>query len=175
MSGLRRDYIMISIKATTYDEIDALTNIQKQAFKPLYDKYHDVSNPYLRGSEDIEKRLFSDSFKYFTIYYNNGIVGGVLYKLKGSTPFVDELKFNECYLSRVYLKPEMQNLRIARTAILMCEKELAGKNIYYVDFPQDLEKNRRCYESVGFKDTKKRLETDPGVVLAGYKKESDET
>lgn len=62
----------------------------------------------------------------------------------------------------------MQNQKMARTAILMCEKELAGKNIYYVDFPQDLEKNRRCYENVGFKDSGKRLETDPGVVLANY-------
>lgn len=161
---------MISIKTTTKDEIDTLIDIQKQAFKPLYDKYHDVSNPYLRDREDIEKRLCSDYFKYFTIYNNNEIVGGVLYKLKGATPFIDELKENECYLTRVYIKPEMQNLKIARTAILLCEKELAGRNICYVDFPQDLEKNRRCYESVGFKDTGNRLKTDPSVVLASYKK-----
>ena len=175
MSDLRRNLIMISIKPTTYDEIDILTDIQKQAFKPLYDKYRDASNPYLRGREDIEKRLCSDYFKYFTIYCNNEIVGGVLYRLKGSTPFIYELKENECYLTRVYIKPEMQNLKIGRTAICLCEKELIKKHIYYVDFPQDLEKNRRCYESVGFKDTKKRLETDPGVVLASYIKEADET
>lgn len=168
-------YSMISIKTTTNDEIDVLTDIQKQAFKPLYERYHDASNPYLRGRENIEKRLCSDYFKNFTIYYNNEIVGGVLYKLKGATPFIDELKENECYLTRVYIKPEKQNLKIARTAILMCEKELTGRNIYYVDFPQNLEKNRRCYESIGFKDTGKYLETDPGVVLASYKKEADET
>lgn len=166
---------MIFIKPTVYDEIDTLTDIQKQSFKPLYDKFHDASNPFLRGREDIEKRLFSDFFKYFTIYYNDEIVGGILYKLKGSTPFIGVLKENECYITRIYIKPEMQNQKIARTAILMCERALVGKNIYYVDFPQDLEKNRRCYESIGFVDTGHHLETDPGVVLASYKKEADET
>lgn len=34
-------------------------------------------------------------------------------------------------------------------------------NVFYVDFPEDLVKNRKCYESVGFKETSMRK----GVVI----------
>ena len=84
--------------------------------------------------------------------------------------FIDELKKDECYLQRVYIKPERQCNRIAQTAILLCEKHFPDINIFYVDFPEDLVKNRRCYERVGFEDTGKRMETEPVLVLACFEK-----
>ena len=42
--------------------------------------------------------------------------------------------------------------------------------LFSVDFPEDLPKNRRCYEKAGFCDTGKRLEAEPGLVLACFEK-----
>lgn len=161
---------MIKISVTTDKEAPILAEIQKAAFLPLYEKYHDEGNPCLRGIEDVANRLNSPIFRYFTIFEEDEIVGGVLYKCKGKTPFVAELKDGEYYLQRVYIKPERQCNKIAQRAILLCEKEFADATAFYVDFPQDLIKNQKCYEAAGFCDTGKRMKTDPLVVLACYQK-----
>jgi|GEM_PF-5756538 len=41
----------IKIIPATIDDVDALVAIQKQAFKRLYDIYHDEGSPYLRGAD----------------------------------------------------------------------------------------------------------------------------
>lgn len=160
----------ISIRATQENESMKLSTIQKAAFLSLYEKYHDSDSPYLRDKTDISNRLKSDCFRYFTIFLDEEIVGGVLYKCKGSTPFIDNLEEGHYYLQRVYIRPEHQGKKIAQTAILLCEKELSDAKCFFVDFPNDLEKNRRCYEGVGFQDTGERLPVQPNLILACYKK-----
>ena len=162
--------MIISIKATQENEAIELCEIQKDAFLPLYEKYHDEGNPYLRGVEDIVNRLNSDYFRYFTIFVDEEIVGGVLYKCKGRTPFVENLQEGQYYLQRIYIRTELQCKRIAQTAILLCEKEFPNANCFFVDFPEDLIKNKRCYEKVGFIDIGKRLQIQPGLVLACFSK-----
>ena len=160
----------ISIKPTTVSEAEELSKIQKRAFLPLYEKYHDEGNPCLRGVEDIANRLNSDIFRYFTILLDGEIVGGILYKCKGRTPFIDRLEEGQYYLQRVYIKPEYQCKKIAQTAILLCEKEFTNAKSFIVDFPKDLMKNKRCYEKAGFVDTGKRLQAEPNLVLACFEK-----
>ena len=160
----------IWIQATKKEEALELSNIQKAAFQPIYEQYHDEGNPYLRGVEDVANRLGSEFFRYFTIFMDEEIVGGVLYKCKGRTPFVENLGDGQYYLQRVYIKPELQCKGIAQTAILLCEKEFADAKGFWVDFPEELGKNRRCYEKVGFVDTGKRMEVQPGLVLACLEK-----
>ena len=161
----------IKIKPTVESDVTELCSIQKAAFLPLYEKYHDEGNPYLRGSEDITKRLNSECFRYFTIWRNYDIVGGVLYKSKGSTPFHDHLDMGHYYLQRIYIKPDLQCNGIAQIAISLCEKEFSDAECFWVDFPNDLEKNKRCYTKVGFCDTGKRLQIQPDLILACYKKD----
>ena len=163
---------MIAIRKTLPTEAETLAEIQKQAFLPLYERYHDTGNPYLRGVEDVRGRLDSPYFRYFTIFEDGEIVGGVLYKCKGKCPF-GELKAGEYYLQRVYVRPERQGRRVAQTAILLCEKEFPDAKKISVDFPEDLKKNRQCYETAGFFDTGRRLEAEPGLVLAAYEKRID--
>ena len=121
-------------------------------------------------TKDIANRLNSDYFRYFTIFLDGEIVGGVLYKCKGRTPFVDELEEGQYYLQRVYVKPEYQCKKIAQTAIILCEKELLNANCFFVDFPEDLVKNKRCYEKAGFVDTGKRIQVQSGLTLACFEK-----
>lgn len=161
---------MISLRLTTVNDADILTEIQQKAFLPLYEKYHDSGNPYLRDKRDILCRLDNPNFLYLTVLLDNKIVGGILYRLKGSTPFIKNLIFGKYYLTRVYILPEHQSKGIATEAILQSEKFLKNPKKLYVDFPEDLDKNRRCYTKCGYKDTGKRLETEPGVILAAFEK-----
>ena len=161
---------MISLRLTTADDVDILTDIQQKAFLPLYEKYNDEGNPCLRDKKDILCRLDNKNFLYLTILSDDKIVGGILYRLKGSTPFVKNLMFGKYYLTRVYILPELQCKGIATEAILQSEKFLKNPRKLYVDFPEDLDKNRRCYTKCGYADTGKRLETEPGLTLAAFEK-----
>lgn len=146
----------ISIKATIPAEAEILAQIQKDAFRPLYEKFHDERNPFLRGPEDILWRLNKNN-RYYTILYNNKIIGGIFYRLHGKLNPTEDLGVGEYYLARIYIHPDYQNKGIAKNAILMCEKEFPDAKTYYVDFPKVMEKNRRCYQSVGYVDCGKEL------------------
>lgn len=162
---------MISIRQTINSDVDTLHEIQKNAFLPIYEKYHDNGNPCLRGPEDISRRLTTPFFKCFTILDDDKIVGGVIYKCQGQTPFVAQLGENEFYLTRIFIKPDCQSHGMGTKAILLCEKEFVNATKFYVDFPKELEKNKRCYEKAGFINTGKELEIEAGLVLVNYEKE----
>ena len=161
---------MITLRETAIEDVNALTAIQQNAFLPLYEKYHDAGNPYLRDERDILCRLNNPKFLYLTILFDEKIVGGILYRIKGSTPFVKNLRWGKYYLGRVYISPEYQNKGIATEAILQSENFLKKPRKLYVDFPEDLDKNRKCYTKCGYRDTGKRLETEPGLILACFEK-----
>ena len=161
---------MITLRITTIEDVNALTAIQQNAFLPLYEKYHDAGNPCLRDERDILCRLNHPKFLYLTILYDEKIVGGILYRIKGSTPFVKNLRWGKYYLGRVYISPEYQNKGIATEAILQSENFLKKPRKLYVDFPEDLDKNRKCYTKCGYRDTGKRLEAEPGLILACFEK-----
>ncbi len=160
---------MITVTPTAAADAEILAAIQKEAFRPLYERYHDERNPHLRGAEDILRRLNRAEYRYFTIREDGKIVGGIYYVCTGSTPFWPALAADECYLGRIYITPDRQDHRIAREAIRMTMEEFPAVRRFYVDFPADLEKNRRCYASVGFTDTGRRMEIENGkLTLAFY-------
>lgn len=161
---------MITIRKTVTEDAIILRDIQKAAFKPLYEKYHDEGNPYLRSERDILVRLDREDSQYYTIMEDGQIVGGILYKHHCPTPFCEMLNNGEYYLCRIYIKPDAQGKQIARTAIRLCEENFTDAVKYFVDFPEDLEMNRRCYESVGYTDTGKRLNVEGKLTLACFSK-----
>lgn len=161
---------MISVRKTETADVQMLSDIQKAAFMPLFEKYRDEGNPALRGKEDIERRIGSEYFACFTIFEEDEVVGGLWYKLKGTTPSGEALGDGRYYLQRVFIRPERQSKGIARQAILKAEKELADANTFLVDFPGDLIKNRRCYENAGFTDTGRRMRIQENLVLSIYEK-----
>ncbi|MBQ7010842.1 MAG: GNAT family N-acetyltransferase [Clostridia bacterium] len=158
----------ISIRPTVAEEADELAKIQKAAFLPLYEKYHDVKSPYLRGVEDILKRLDS-KHRCFTILCDGKIVGGIYYHLLPQGSKI-ALEAGEYYLGRLFIHPEHQCKGIGSTAIRLCETEFPEARGFYVDFPVDMEKNRRCYEKAGFRDTGKVITEEGAPDLAVYKK-----
>lgn len=163
----------VTIRPTIAEEAVLLSQIQKAAFQPLYEKYHDEGNPYLRGPEDILRRLNKDN-RHFTILYNGKTVGGIFYRVRGKKGPACDIGDGEYYLCRIYIHPDYQNKGIAKEAIRLCEKEFPDAKCYTVDFPEGMDKNRRCYERVGYKDTGERLSMDGAPTLVLLKKEVTE-
>ncbi len=160
----------ITIKNTEPCEAEALVRIQKAAFMPLYEKYHDEGSPALRGADELLSRM-TPNYRTFTILCDGEMVGGIFYRLHGKyTPdnFLDE---GEYYLCRIWIDPKYQNKGIAAAAILLCEREFPNARRFFVDFPIDMEKNKRCYQKVGFCDTGERRLGGENLTLALYKKE----
>ena len=135
----------------------------------MFEKFHDEGNPFLRGSEDILCRLNKFN-RYFTILYDGKMVGGIFYRLYGKRGPAYEIRAGEYYLARIYIHPEYQNKGIAREAILRCEKEFPDAKFYYVDFPEEMEKNRKCYQSAGYCDIGERVCMQGAPSLAMFKK-----
>ena len=162
---------MLTVRPTRPEEAPLLCKLQKAAFLPLYERFHDAGNPCLRDESDILRRLSHDAFRCFTVLLKDEIIGGVLWRISGSTPFIEALPPHEYYLQRIYIRPDLQSRHYARDAILLCEKQFPDAVRFHVDFPQDLQKNRRCYEGAGYRDTGARREPETGLTLAAYAKE----
>ena len=159
---------MIAVRLANHDDISVLLEIQKQAFRPLFEKYHDQGNPFLRGKSDISGRLDNPKYKMFCVLDDGAVVGGVIYMCYGNGIFFDKLHEGEYYLQRLFIKPDSQCKRIGQQAILLCEKEFPDAKTFWVDFPIELDKNRTCYERAGFVDTGKTAQVEPGLTLACY-------
>lgn len=152
---------MLTIKLTTEKDADTLTEIQKAAFLPLYDIYHDEGNPALRGPEDILNRLNRPTYRCWNILYDEVLVGGVIYRKLGE---------GEYYLQRIYIAPEFHNRGFASSAIMICEKEFPDAKKFTVEFPADRIMNRKCYEKAGYKDTGERRQLSSLLTLAIYER-----
>ena len=160
----------ITIRRTEPCEAEALAKIQKSAFMPLYEKYRDDGSPALRGADELLSRM-TPNYRIFTILCDGETVGGIFYRLHGKYTPDKFLGEGEYYLCRIWIDPKYQNKGIAATAILLCEREFPDAQRFFVDFPIDMEKNKRCYQKVGFCDTGERRSGGENLTLALYKKE----
>ncbi|MDR1002041.1 MAG: GNAT family N-acetyltransferase [Oscillospiraceae bacterium] len=152
----------VTLSIATAEDAPAMAEIQKAAFKRLYNQYHDESSPYLRGAEDILSRLPLPQWHVYKILCGDELVGGI---------YISEKEDDSYYLNRVFVHPDMQSRSIASRAILLAEKLLPRRPKWTVDFPSDQPMNRRCYEKAGFTDTGKLEAVSEGLVLALYEKQ----
>lgn len=84
----------IDITPATREDAEALAQIQKQAFKRLYEIYQDKASPYLRGPEEILAWLDRPNWHIFKIHANGVLCGGLSF-------FERNGLVNEYYLARV--------------------------------------------------------------------------
>ena len=161
---------MVSVRKTISEDVKTLWEIQREAFLPLHEKYNDSGNPALRDETDISRRIGNEFFSCFTIFFEDRIVGGLWYKVKGSCIAEKNLGDGKYYLQRVFVDPIFQSRGIAQRAILLSEAFFEDARILFVDFPEDLGKNRRCYEKAGYRDTGRRVPVQEGLALACFEK-----
>ena len=145
------------------EDAEAMAAIQKQAFRGLYEQYHDEGSPYLRGADEILRWLERPDRHVFKIHADGVLCGGVaVYQRE---------KRGEFYLARIYISSELRGRGIAPAAIALCEERFPKARHWTLDFPADQTANRRCYEKAGYTDTGEREEQSGGAItLAIYEK-----
>jgi GNAT superfamily N-acetyltransferase len=154
----------VEIIAATKQDGEALVDIQRKAFKRLYDIYHDEGSPYLRGTDEFMQWLERPNWYVYKIIADGTLCGGVSFGERRAYP-------GEFYLARIYILPEMQSKGIASAAIKLCEANFPQVKRWILDFPVNENANRRCYEKAGYTDTGERREQSNGAItLALYEK-----
>ena len=151
----------VEIIPATIEDAESLAAIQKQAFKRLYDIYHDEGSPYLRSSDEIIRWLERPNWHVYKIYADGILCGGVAFCERNELP-------GEYYLARIYISPELQGKGLASTAILLCEAKVINASRWLLDFPIDQVANRRCYEKAGYVETGETREQSGGAIVLAY-------
>lgn len=143
------------------EDAEALTAIQRSAFKPLYEIYQDEESPFLEDETKILKWISLPNISYFKIYVDKELYGGIVYIDMGN---------NEYYLIRLFIKLSEQCKGIGTLAILEVEKHFPNAKKFVLDFPIGQLKNQKCYEKAGYIDTGKRDKITDNLILAIYEK-----
>lgn len=149
----------VSLRPASAADAPALAALQRRAFRRLYERYHDEGSPYLRGEEEILTLLARPGWCVCQILADGVLCGGVYFCDRGE---------GEYYLARIYIDPALQGQGIAPEALRLCEAMTPDARRWYLDYPVQELRNRRCYEKAGYRDTGQRLEQSGGAITLGY-------
>jgi len=143
--------------------LEMLCTLQHTAFLPLYARYHDEGNPAFKGTEELRRQMDSPDFFPYAILADDTIAGGITVK---------RLEKGIYYLSRLYVNPALQQCGIASAAIRICESFFPDARRWLLDFPVDMEPNRRTYVKAGYHNTGETRKINDLLTLALYTKET---
>lgn len=152
----------ITLVPVNEEHIPALCTLQHAAFLPLYERYRDEHNPAFKGEGELHRHMESPVFFPYAILEENTVVGGITVK---------RLAEGVYYLTRLYVNPARQRCGIASAAIRICESFFPDARRWELDFPTDLEPNRRTYEKAGYRDTGEVRRINALLTLAMYAKD----
>ena len=125
----------------TEEYIDAVFDIQRRSYKPLYEKYRDdETNPYMESKETVLKKYTKPGTFGYVFVEDNVPVGAVRI-----------LTGDEAYkVSALAVLPEYQNRGIAQAALLEIEKIHADAERWELDTLMQEAGNCHLYEKLGY-------------------------
>ena len=154
---------MIAIARFERGDIDDVYAIQRAAFRPLYEKYHDDGlNPYLESRETILQK-----------YTREGIVG-YIFKMGGLTVGAVRVGISDAgksgRIAGLCVMPNYQGRGIAQEALLEIEMMHPGIEKWCLDTIQEETGNCYLYEKIGYKKTGKTEVINEKMTLVFYEK-----
>lgn len=152
----------IAIEKATLKDVPILTTIKKESFKPLYEKYKDEGNPYLTDESYIIEKMKNSNMIYYKIRLDDNICGGIRIIKKES---------NIYRIGVIYISSKYKNKRIAQTVLNMIFEKYKHITTWELDCPISEIINVKCYEKVGFKDTKIHTKINDKLIVSKYIRE----
>ncbi len=144
-------------------DIDIVFEIQRAAYKPLYEKYHDDnSNPYLESKETVLQKYTKDGTKGYLFIKNGEPVGAVRITL------YPESKSGR--ISALGVHPKYQGQKIAQQALLKIEEIHSEVERWFLDTILEEAGNCHLYEKIGYKRTGKIEKVNEKMTLVFYEK-----
>lgn len=151
----------IRLEAAKQSDIPELVQIQKSAFKRLYDIYHDKDNPYQKGFLEIMDWMENPDITYKKILADGILCGALAYY--NNAP-------GEYYLARIFVQPSFQRKGIATEAMRLCELQFPDAQKFTLDVPVDQEIIKACFVKSGYKDTGERETVNDDLITGIYEK-----
>ncbi|MBR1384640.1 MAG: GNAT family N-acetyltransferase [Ruminococcus sp.] len=153
----------ISISRFRDHDLDTVYEIQRAAYKPLYDKYRDdKTNPYMESKETVFRK-YTRAGTVGYIFFADGVPCGAV-RIN-----IDEVsKIGR--VSALCVLPEFQGRGIAQNALLEIERMHADINKWCLDTIQQEPGNCHLYEKLGYKKTGKTETVSEKMTLVFYEK-----
>ena len=146
--------------------IDAVFDIQRIAYKPLFDKYHDTdTNPYLESKEEVLEKYMRPGTSGYVFLDEEIPVGAVRIIARGDV----------CKVSALAVLPEYQNCGIAQAALKEIERMHSGCKCWILDTILEEKGNCYLYEKLGYVKIGEPQAVNEHLTLINYKKEISET
>lgn len=146
----------------TDEYLDAVFDIQQQAYFPLFQKYHDIeTNPYLESKAVVLRKYSRPGTFGYVFLEENVPVGAVRIVSKGDV----------CKISALAVLPKYQNRGIAQTALREIEAIHSHAKTWVLDTLMQEPGNCHLYEKLGYLQTGKTEVINDNLTLIFYRKE----
>lgn len=152
----------VKVIAFQKELIDAVFDIQRKAYKLLFDKYHDTNtSPYLESKEEILQK-YTRPGTYGYIFLDQGIPVGAVRIIA---------RDDVCKVSALAVLPEYQNRGIAQAALKEIESIHSGCKCWVLDTILEEKGNCHLYEKLGYTKSGEPQAVDDHMTLIHYKKQ----
>ncbi|MBR2531894.1 MAG: GNAT family N-acetyltransferase [Lachnospiraceae bacterium] len=144
-------------------DIDTVFEIQRAAYKPLYEKYHDdSSNPYMESKDTVFRKYTRAGTSGYLFFIDSTAVGAVRI-------IIDDAS-KSGRVSALCVFPQYQGRGIAQTALLEIEKLHPDVESWFLDTILEEPGNCHLYEKIGYKRTGKTEVINEKMTLVFYEK-----
>ena len=144
-------------------DLDTVFEIQRAAFKPLYQKYHDdSSSPYMESKETVLRKYTRSGTLGYLFFIDATAAGTVRVT-------IDDVN-KSGRVSALCVLPEYQGRGIAQTALLEIERLHPHVERWLLDTILEEAGNCHLYEKIGYKKTGKTEVINEKMTLVFYEK-----
>ena len=157
-------YMGLEISRFRECDIDTVFEIQKAAYKPLYEKYHDDStSPYMESMEAVLSKYTREGTYGYLFIIDTTAVGAVRIN-------IDDVN-KSGRVSALGILPAYQNKGIAQWALVEIEKLHPDIRKWSLDTILEEKGNCHLYEKIGYRKTGKTEAVNERMTLVFYEKD----
>ena len=151
----------VTLRKATMDDAQLLWDMQRAAFRALYERYRDEGSPYLEPMESTQGRLMQPVTHYYVILADGQPVGGIRIRDFGAE--------RDKILGPLYVLPERRGEGIAQRAIRLAE-DIHGGTGWFLETIEQEKGNCHLYEKLGYRRTGGSHVINERMTLVDYQK-----
>lgn len=152
---------MITLQKAGIEDAKTIHAMQVRAFQGLLEKYQDyATNPAAEPVGKITQRMRMEGSCYYFILADGEAVGFIRIQDTGLA----------CRVSPIGILPEHQGKGYASQAMLLAERLYSQASLWELDTIGEEPKLCRLYEKLGYRETGRREQIQPGMTIVYYEK-----
>lgn len=153
----------LEIRKFETGDIDIVYDIQREAYRPLWEKYHDDdTNPYMESKQDVLRKYTREGTQGYVFYMDGTAVGAVRISV--------DPEYRCGRVSALGVLPRFQGLGIAQTALRAIEEMHGDVVKWKLDTILEEKGNCHLYEKLGYVRTGQTEKVNDRLTLVFYQK-----